>query len=76
MLLIAVFGMLTTVELLGFVALNMVKSNAPSAFVAFFVILIVGGSTANASYSGENPITKIVKHTMLIFLIPTAPKVE
>ena len=43
MLLIAVSGMLTTVELLGFVALAIVKLNAPSAFVAFLVILIVGG---------------------------------
>ena len=43
-MLIAVFGIDTAVELPGFVELNIVKSNAPSAFVAFFVILIVGRS--------------------------------
>ena len=37
--------MLTRVKLLGFVVLNIVKLNAPSAFVAFLVILIVGGSS-------------------------------
>ena len=56
MLLMAVSGMVTIVELLGFVALNMIKLNAPSAFVAFFVILIVAASTLVA----EIEIRKIV----------------
>ncbi len=54
MLVTAVFGILTTVKLRGFVALDIVKLNAPSAFVAFFVILIVdssggGGGITNVS---------------------------
>jgi len=55
-LLIAVFGILTTVELLGFVALNIVKLKAPSAFVAFFVILIVGPKNSFSNmHSAESP---------------------
>jgi len=64
MLLIAVSGIVTTVELLGFVALNIVKLNAPSAFVAFFVILIVAALAV--TIKGEDKRTAIRIKTRIV----------